>query len=242
MKLKKIASLALAGIMAVSMLTACGGNGETGGETGGNTGNTITTSTAVSALSNAVKAYTSATIDVKESALMNGRLDKFFSDNTYAEIKELGGNDYDDSVQAEVESIFGKEMDELTADNLKNNKDTSNYYFKAIEVKNVSDATALVKAANNVGEILKAADLHDEYIVDIDGTTLTSNSRKGGHDKPNYGWPDFDVDFDITIGDMSVSYTADYTMYVEQVTANVAGDSSVPVVIVVLKTDIAKKV
>ena len=240
MKLKKIASLALAGIMAVSMLTACGGNGETGGETGGNTGNTITTSTAVSALSNAVKAYTSATIDVKESALMNGRLDKFFSDNTYAEIDELGGGDA--SIQDEVESIFGKEMDELTAENLENNKDTSNYYFKAIEVKNVSDATALVKAANTVGEILKAADLHDEYIVDGYGTTLSSNGRKGGHSKPSYGWPDFDVDFDITIGDMSVSYTADYTMYVEQVTANVAGDSSVPVVIVVLKTDIAKKV
>ena len=240
MKLKKIASLALAGIMAVSMLTACGGNGETGGETGGNTGNTITTSTAVSALSNAVKAYTSATIDVKESALMNGRLDKFFSDNTYAEIEELGGGDA--SIQDEVESIFGEEMDELTAEKLKDNKDTSNYYFKAIEVKNVSDATALVKAANNVGEILKAADLHDEYIVDIDGTTLTSNSRKGGHGNPGFGRPDFDVDFDITIGDMSVSYTADYTMYVEQVTANVAGDSSVPVVIVVLKTDIAKKV
>ena len=34
MKLKKIASLALAGIMAVSMLTACGesGNGNNGGE------------------------------------------------------------------------------------------------------------------------------------------------------------------------------------------------------------------
>ena len=238
MKLKKIASLALAGIMAVSMLTACGGNGETGGETGGNTGNTITTSTAVSALSNAVKAYTSATIDVKESALMNGRLDKFFSDNTYAEIDELGGGDA--SIQDEVESIFGKEMDELTAENLENNKDTSNYYFKAIEVKNVSDTTALVKAANNVGEILKAADLHDEYIVDIDGITLASNSRKGGHGKPGFGGPNFDVD--VTFGDMSVSYTADYTMYVEQVTANVAGDSSVPVVIVVLKTDIAKKV
>ena len=230
----------LAGIMAVSMLTACGGNGETGGETGGNTGNTITTSTAVSALSNAVKAYTSATIDVKESALMNGRLDKFFSDNTYAEIEELGGDDDDASIKAEVESIFGEEMDELTAKNLTDNKDTSNYYFKAIEVKNVSDATALVKAANNVGEILKAADLHDEYIVDIDYTTLTSNSRKGGYEKPGFGWPDIDVD--INVGDVSVSYTADYTMYVEQVTANVAGDSSVPVVIVVLKTDIAKKV
>ena len=240
MKLKKIASLLLAGIMAVSMLTACGGNGETGGETGGNTGNTITTSTAVSALSNAVKAYTSATIDVKESALMNGRLDKFFSDNTYAEIKELGGSDSDASIQDEVESIFGKKMDELTAKNLKENKDTSNYYFKAIEVKNVSDTTALVKAANNVGEILKAADLHGEYIVDIDGITLASNSRKGGHGKPGFGGPNFDVD--VTFGDMSVSYTADYTMYVEQVTANVAGDSSVPVVIVVLKTDIAKKV
>ena len=131
-------------------------------------------------------------------------------------------------------------MDELTADNLKDNKDTSNYYFKAIEVKNVSDTTALVKAANNVGEILKAADLHDEYIVDIDGTTLTNNSRYHKPGKP--GKPGFDVDFDITIGDLSVSYTADYTMYVEQVTANVAGDSSVPVVIVVLKTDIAKKV
>ena len=238
MKLKKIASLALAGIMAVSMLTACGGNGETGGETGGDTGNTITTSTAVSALSNAVKAYTKATIDVKESALMNGRLDKFFSDNTYAEIDELGGGDA--SIQDEVESIFGEEMEELTADNLKDNKDTSNYYFQAIEVKNVPDATALVKAANNVGEILKAADLHDEYIVDIEGTTLANNSRYGKPGKP--GKPGFDVDFDITIGDLSVSYTADYTMYVEQVTANVAGDSSVPVVIVVLKTDIAKKV
>ena len=242
MKLKKIASLALAGIMAVSMLTACGGNGETGGETGGDTGNTITTSTAVSALSNAVKAYTSATIDVKESALMNGRLDKFFSDNTYAEIEELGGDKDDASIQAEVESIFGEEMEELTAENLKENKAISNYYFKAIEVKNVSDATALVKAANNVGEILKAADLHDEYIVDIDGTTLTSNSRKGGHGKPDFGGPDFDVDFDITIGDMSVSYTADYTMFVKQVNMTATGDTEVPITIAVLKVNVAEKV
>ena len=237
MKLKKIASLTLAGVMAVSMLTACGGNGGTNGETGGETGNTITTSTAVSALSNAVKAYTNATIDVKESALMNGRLDKFFSDHTYAEIEELGGKWYDDSIKDEVENIFGEKMEDLSAENLKNNKTASKYYFKAIEVNNVSDTTALIKAANAVGTILKDADLHDEYIVDIDGTTLTASNRGGYKHRP-----DIDIDYDITIGDLSVSYTAGYTMYVEQVTANKAGDSSVPVVIVVLKTDIAKKV
>ena len=79
MKLKKIASLALAGIMAVSMLAGCkdGNGGNNGGEEGGNEGQATGISTVVyENLSQAAK----NNITLSDSAALNSALQQVVND------------------------------------------------------------------------------------------------------------------------------------------------------------------
>ena len=79
MKLKKIASLALAGIMAVSMLAGCNGStgGNNGGEEGGNEGQATGISTVVyENLSQAAK----NNITLSDSAALNSALQQVVND------------------------------------------------------------------------------------------------------------------------------------------------------------------
>ena len=89
MKLKKIASLMLAGVMAVSMLTACGSNGNTGN---GNNGNENPDPTpATTSVVDAVNKGQSAANAVKIDFTVNSKLD-----NTLAKAVSVYGNDADD--------------------------------------------------------------------------------------------------------------------------------------------------
>ena len=86
MKLKKIASLMLAGVMAVSMLTACGSNGNTGN---GNNGNENPDPTpATTSVVDAVNKGQSAANAVKIDFTVNSKLD-----NTLAKAVSVYGND-----------------------------------------------------------------------------------------------------------------------------------------------------
>ena len=89
MKLKKIASLALAGIMAVSMLTACGegtGNGDSGSSS-----SQPTTASVVSTVKNAIADKNGdLVITVEENTALNNAMKKFNEDNSniYPQVDE----------------------------------------------------------------------------------------------------------------------------------------------------------
>ena len=224
MKLKKIASLALAGIMAVSMLTACGeGSNEI---VNPNPDPTPSTSDVVSTFDEAMKAYVpNATVNVTESDFLNGRIDKLVADMSYQELKR---GDFA-AIKAAVASAFKDEfgypaMGDLKADELDQEtlaKNGQSWFYDVVDVGSVSGTTALVKAANMIADEMDG--LEDEFIV------------QGGHYYRYHKRPIIWVEDDT-------SYTADYTMYVYQVNATSTGDSSVPLTIAVLKVNVSQKV
>ena len=219
MKLKKIASLMLAGVMAVSMLTACGeGTNEI---VDPNPDPAPSTSDVVSTVDEAIKAYNSkATVEVVESAKMNTRVDELVEKFSYQELQEK------EIIAWNLKSIFDQKMeelpDQLDVDDLTLGGD--NWYYAVVDAGAVSGTTAMVKAANQIADQIDG--LKDEFIV------------QGGHYYRtwNHGrWVTIWVEDDT-------SYTADYTMYVYQVNATKAGDSSVPLTIAVLHTTTSQKV
>ena len=86
MKLKKIASLALAGIMAVSMLAGC--NGSNGGNSGSSSEVPVTPSDDVAAVVNAQLDNNKDSITFENDSVMAGIMTSYFEDNP------LVGNDW----------------------------------------------------------------------------------------------------------------------------------------------------
>lgn len=91
MKLKKIASLMLAGVMAVSMLTACGSNGNTGN--GNNSNENPDPTPATTSVVDAVNKGQSAANAVKIDFTVNSELD-----NALAKAVSVYGNDADENL------------------------------------------------------------------------------------------------------------------------------------------------
>ena len=225
MKLKKIASLALAGIMAVSMLTACGkGSNEI---VNPNPDPTPSTSDVVSAFENAAEAYTKATINVKESPMLNAYIDDLADKFTYQQLEDNVNH-----VVRRFESIFGVDgkMSNLMEGDKPEKLTSTEWYYAIVDAKNVSDTTALIKSANMIADRL--SNLEDAYLVDgklhFDGEVI-----KPGH------WNDDPMTGAV---DVKVSYNATYTMYVHQVNVTKAGDTDVPVTVAVLKVEPSQKV
>ena len=222
MKLKKIASLALAGVMALTMLAGCANGAPIDDNTDDNNGNqgTISTSSVVSAIDDAVKTYSDATVDVKESAFLNTRLEKLAENLSYQELTNY------DVIENNLESIFGKTMTQLPTmgdDELIDIAANGEvWYYDIVTVDKVSGTTPLVKAANQIAP--KLAGLMDEYICSE--LAHWNGGRPGVHGSVM----------------VDVSYVADYTMYVSQVTSTKTGDTSLPVFIVVLQAKAAQKV
>ena len=221
MKLKKIASLMLAGVMAVSMLAGCSGNSTIDdNNTDNDNQGDVSTSSVVSAIDDAIKTYSDATVEVKESAFLNTRLESLTENWSYQELTNY------ELVEKNLQSIFGNEMTELSImkdkDLVEIARDGEKWYYDIVTVDKVSGTTPLVKAANQIAP--KLAGLKDEYIC----SELTGWKGPGWG---NHGSVMVDV-----------SYTADYTMYVSQVTSTKTGDTALPVFIVVLQAKAAQKV
>ena len=227
MKLKKIAFLRLAGIMAVSMLTACGeGSNEI---VNPNPDPTPSTSDVVSAFENAAEAYTKATINVKESPMLNAYIDDLADKFTYQQLE-----DNIPHIVNRFESIFGvdEEMSNLMEVDKPEKLTSTEWYYAIVDAKNVSDTTALIKSANMIADRL--SNLEDAYLVnselEFDGEI---DNRWPG------SWDNDDVTGTVTV---KVSYNATYTMYVHQVNVTKAGDTDVPVTVAVLKVEPSQKV
>ena len=227
MKLKKIASLALAGVMAVSMLAGCS---TAAVDPTPNPNPAPSTSNVVSAFENAAEAYTNATINVKESAKLNAYIDELADKFTYQQLETNVS-----TVVNGFESIFGLDKNSMTnlMDNDKPEKLTSTkWYYAIVDAGNVSDTTALIKSANQIADRL--SNLEDAYLVkgtqDINGEVI---NPKPGH------WNDQPMHGTVTV---DVSYNATYTMYVHQVNVTKAGDTDVPVTVAILKVEPSQKV
>ena len=215
MKLKKIASLALAGIMAVSMLTACGEG--TNNSNSGSSSSEPTTTGIVSAVENSIKVVNSdLTIDVKESQFLNDQLKTLLEDHTLKSIKA----DNCDLITSGIENAFGLNdgtvitmptFDRATLMGLTSGVTVTagkdGWYYAVIDKGNVSSATAQTLAAREIAE--KMADAANEVAAT---SSTTSNVFK-----------------------------YNYTMYVSQMNVTDVGDTSVPVIFVALKVSVSLK-
>ena len=236
MKLKKILSLAAAGVMAVSMLTACG---EGANEIIDPTPNpTPSASTVVSTFEDAIKAHSKATVNVVESEKLNARIDAINDKLTYAEMMP-DGKVSDNFVNA-IESAFGvKEMTNL----MENDKPDAlecgtHWYYAVVDAGAVSGTTALNWAANEIADRMSA--LEDEYIRDETMNGVVGGIVVGGH-RGCYHKPSQGVVGGVVF-EQNVAHTADYTMFVKQVNMTATGDTEVPITIAVLKVNVAEKV
>ena len=215
MKLKKIASLALAGIMAVSMLAGCNGSSNNGTNPPASSSEPTTTGL-VSAVKDAIKIENSnLTVDVKEGTFLNDQLDKLIEDytleaikaNTHALIDEgvqiaFGINDIDD-----VKNFNNITVGSFDAcyDVVDKDTDKTSWYAGVYEFGTVTASTAQTLAAREIAE--KMAFFENE-VADTGATDVK---------------------------------TLSYTMYVAQKNVSKADDSSVPTVFVVLKVDASQK-
>ena len=211
MKLKKIASLMLAGIMAVSMLAACG-EGNTINENPGSSSEVPSTSAVVSTVSSVLKTQKSnLTVDVKESPFLNDRLDEIIAKHTLKDIKN--GNYVKDGVNA----AFGVTGAMDLATNVLNftNKTYLNsvdfdgedfWVYAVIDNGDVSATENQILAAKYIADKLNAMNAKDEIVVAADEV-----------------------------------YNMDATLYVAQRDVTDVGDKDVPVVFAVLKLSIARK-
>ena len=236
MKLKKILSLAAAGVMAVSMLTACG---EGANEIIDPTPNpTPSASTVVSTFEDAIKAHSKATVNVVESEKLNARIDAINDKLTYAEMMPNGKAD-EGFVDA-IESAFGEDkmIDLMEGEKPAALKCGTHWYYAVFDAGAVSGTTALNWAANEIAD--RMSDLEDEYIRDELMHGAVGGIVVGGRRKPALGRPGTVVGG--VVFEQNVAHTADYTMFVKQVNMTATGDTEVPITIAVLKVNVAEKV
>ena len=211
MKLKKIASLMLAGIMAVSMLAACG-EGNTINENPGSSSEVPSTSAVVSTVSSVLKTQKSnLTVDVKESPFLNDRLDEIIAKHT---LKDIKNGDY---VEDGVNAAFGvtgamnlaTNVLNFTNNTYLNNVDFDGedfWVYAVIDNGDVSATENQILAAKYIADKLNAMNAKDEIVVAADEV-----------------------------------YNMDATLYVAQRDVTDVGDKDVPVVFAVLKLSIAQK-
>ena len=215
MKLKKIASLALAGIMAVSMLAGCNGSSNNGTNPPASSSEPTTTGI-VSAVKDAIKIENSdLTVDVKEGAFLNDQLDKLIEDYTLEAIKANNHGLINYGVQiafgiADIDdvhnfnSINSGSFNACHA-NVSNPGDKQTRWYAGVyEFGTVTASTAQTLAAREIAKIMSN--------FENEAATTTTEVK--------------------TLG---------YTMYVAQKNVSKADDSSVPTIFVVLKVDASMK-
>ena len=173
MKLKKIASLALAGIMAVSMLTACGEGTNNGNS--GSSSSQPTTASVVSTVKNAIADKNGdLVITVEENTALNNAMKKFNEDNTklYPEVDDATVRN---DVLNVVFDVFGDDHRLLSPDNmtsfvndLKANEKTKYRYAVVSNGAGSSADSVRTLAANAIAESMK--DLQN--VVGTDDNTM----------------------------------------------------------------------
>ena len=221
MKLKKIASLALAGIMAVSMLTACGEGGKNDGNEGANS-QLPATSAAVDYANQTLSAYAKDYMTYKSSNWLNDELKKVATDTSKfgaADIEKVFRNDGSLHINA---NDFNKDMAAKIADDMKaaNKAEVYDYtettdYFKNLPANGSSQTVvwvyAVSGAVNEKVAVNRAAGHFSSWMA---------GQNYIGHTVPND--PDYDAKFEVEISTIKVtnsSLTLDESAWVIAIAA-----------------------
>ena len=196
MKLKKIASLMLAGVMAVSMLAGCSGKGNGGdNNNGGNTVVEPSTSSIVKAFNDGQDEDNEVKVTFSSDASLDTALKKAIEN---AGEDAFSGNVYGsplDAVKDYVERLMGKAYDSVLLDNTAANKDGQSatvfkmYYTSSTVYWTEEDAVnAAARAMNEYIKTLKATTKVDGmkvgakyYDFSYTGTvSMVSAKQEGG--------------------------------------------------------------
>jgi len=181
MKLKKIASLMLAGVMAVSMLAGCN-SAPVDDNTGDNNGNVVTPTSIVTAVNNGQSATNRVKIDFTADAALDSALtkavksigDRWDSTGLNVELVRLTGNDRIGNqtfYTGDANTNFGTTVDPNN-DPWKNIDGTVIEGMAAMPLMNVmSDKAAAEKAA---------AKIINEVVAELDDTTYAEGVTVSG--------------------------------------------------------------
>ena len=181
MKLKKIASLMLAGVMAVSMLAGCNG-APVDDNTDDNNGNVVTPTSIVTAVNNGQSATNRVKIDFTADAALDSALtkavksigDRWDSTGLNVEMVRLTGNDLIGNrtfYTGDGDSLFGDAVDP-NVDPWKNIDGTVIEGMAAMPLMNVmSDKAAAEKAA---------AKIINRVVAELDDTTYAEGDTVSG--------------------------------------------------------------
>ena len=211
MKLKKIASLALAGIMAVSMLTACGEG--TGNNTNPPASSEQTTSDVVSVVKDAIaRENAGLTITVAENSTLNAAMDKFNANPSnvivnvkYEDIVDVLNDVFGQSFK-KTDSFAGTTLDKVLNSNTLESGDKTWKYAVYTNGKITADACRTM-AANDLASALKDVTNVFDGMDKKSGDTVMNNS---------------------------------YTLYLYEGTVQDANENTVPYIIAVLKAETNK--
>ena len=172
MKLKKIASLALAGVMAVSMLAGCG---DTASSNPDDDKVEVVTTSIVDAVNNGQGADNDVTITFKDDAKLNDALSKA--------VKAMGENSTPDELMTQMSRLTGMTPAQWYFGNLLGEKDGINdnlieqdgdkvTRFVALNTRNIAAAQGAIEKA--------IAKLLDENVISqLDDTTLNDDTKNG---------------------------------------------------------------
>ena len=184
MKLKKIASLMLAGVMAISMLTACGNNGtDDKGEGEGETSTATSYSTELrAAMTGAAKERVTAVANSKLDSALEQNVKKYFVITDYFDIINIDAVQVDlDDEDAVIYNNLVKSMNAekgivaaLDDDNTKTTTAVNLYVVNAT----TSDEYALEQIAGMIGIVdlpKTSADTNYKYTYDISASIVTKS-------------------------------------------------------------------
>ena len=182
MKLKKIASLMLAGIMAVSMLAACGEGKKD--DSSSSSSETPVTSNILSMIESKVKVLNSdLTVSYKNSDPMNAALDELAAEkgNTYGVIMNGDGRV---AVKPVLQNVFAPNFTasagNLANDDVDGRSQGTRWYYLVTGNSTLPDADVRTLAAYSVAD--KLADVENTFTVDHDKTNRTADVTVYSHE------------------------------------------------------------
>ena len=229
MKLKKIASLALAGVMAVSMLTACGGNTIDDTQKPSQPEEPVVADV-VSAVEKGIKAHNSdLEINVTTSQNLDAAIDKLFADESNYKIN-------DHVIFNTMNMVFATHFDganysmDFEHSNFISNPDSLDWMNHAFDDNRTyfdGDHTyvyAIIPVTNNAFDTLAGEEI---------GKALASLENI----IPANGWEDPESGA-LNYKNLNV----DYTMYVTTEDATLANNSVVTYVMCVMRADFSARV
>ena len=170
MKLKKIASLMLAGVMAVSMLAGCSTAGNNNSNDGDDNNNVVTPTSIVTAVNNGQSATNDVKIDFTSDATLDAALSKA--------VKAIGENNDVLGLNDQLGRLTGNDVwntwnflgDKMGLTPADTSKDDGRIVEGMLAMPLMNDMADKAAAEKTVAKIV------NEMVAELDDTTLTANT------------------------------------------------------------------